>query len=442
MEMRTLKLSIAITLLLGLAHSARATVPSEFTVQGVLRDNTGKLQTMPANVIVTLYDSQSATTGMLAGPYVVNAVPVSNGLFTVTIPEPTLATKIASALAVWIEVSAGNDTFPRQKVSTNMFALMCASADDSTKLGGVDASSYARKTDTAPDSAKLGGVAASGYLTVTGTAADASKLGGVAASGYLTTATAAATYQHVLLTPSCGVGKYIQAIATDGTVTCGTANAGTVTSVSVSAPLAINNGATTPAISLGVVPIANGGTGSATQSFVDLTTNQSIAGNKTFSGNVGIGNTAPGAPLEVGSSTVRGIVNIIGSGNSPALTLLDKAAGGGQHTFYENSGSLNLFDQVAALSRLFISASGNVGIGTTTPGAMLTVFGHVKTTSDGNSGPRSMDFWTVGANAGTTCNTACGNGYCFGAYWDDTSNNKSLCGDSSPNRDCICFGHP
>jgi hypothetical protein len=34
-----------------------------------------------------------------------------------------------------------------------------------------------------------------------------------------------------------------------------------------------------------VVPIVNGGTGSATKNFVDLTTNQTIAGNKTFTGN-------------------------------------------------------------------------------------------------------------------------------------------------------------
>lgn len=37
---------------------------------------------------------------------------------------------------------------------------------------------------------------------------------------------------------------------------------------------------------LGVVPIANGGTGSATQNFVDLTTAQTVGGAKTFSGNV------------------------------------------------------------------------------------------------------------------------------------------------------------
>jgi Collagen triple helix repeat (20 copies)/Chaperone of endosialidase len=45
----------------------------------------------------------------------------------------------------------------------------------------------------------------------------------------------------------------------------------------------------------GVLPIANGGTGSATQNFVDLTTNQTIAGTKTFSP------TATRSGLNIGS---------------------------------------------------------------------------------------------------------------------------------------------
>lgn len=42
----------------------------------------------------------------------------------------------------------------------------------------------------------------------------------------------------------------------------------------------------------GTLPIANGGTGSATQNFVDLTTNQTIGGDKTFSNNVILNGTA------------------------------------------------------------------------------------------------------------------------------------------------------
>src|SRR5438093_1409221 len=66
-----------------------------------------------------------------------------------------------------------------------------------------------------------------------------------------------------------------------------------------SAPLS-SSGGSTPNLSLtGVVPIANGGTGSATKNFVDLTSAQTIGGAKTFSSNVGIGVTNPGAHLEI-----------------------------------------------------------------------------------------------------------------------------------------------
>lgn len=54
---------------------------------------------------------------------------------------------------------------------------------------------------------------------------------------------------------------------------------------------------------LGVVPIANGGTGSATQNFVDLTNAQTIGGDKTFGGQFDVtGGTGTGyltAPIEI-----------------------------------------------------------------------------------------------------------------------------------------------
>lgn len=46
--------------------------------------------------------------------------------------------------------------------------------------------------------------------------------------------------------------------------------------------------AATAAAVTGVVPIANGGTGSSTKNFVDLSNNQNVSGNKTFSGNVSV----------------------------------------------------------------------------------------------------------------------------------------------------------
>src|SRR5437899_10170100 len=50
-------------------------------------------------------------------------------------------------------------------------------------------------------------------------------------------------------------------------------------------------GEQTPSISLtGVVAVVNGGTGSTAQNFVDLSTDQSVAGNKTFTGSFLTGN--------------------------------------------------------------------------------------------------------------------------------------------------------
>jgi hypothetical protein len=129
--------------------TARAAVPSEFSVQGVLRDNAGKLQTMPVNVTVTLYNMVTAGT-KLAGPYVVNNVPVSNGLFTLTIPDPSLRAQLSPAAEIWVELSAGNDTFPRQRVSTEIYALMCSAAETFTGAlaGDVTGTQGATKVKT------------------------------------------------------------------------------------------------------------------------------------------------------------------------------------------------------------------------------------------------------------------------------------------------------
>lgn len=53
-----------------------------------------------------------------------------------------------------------------------------ANAEDSSKLGGIAANSYALKTDTVSNSEKLGNVTASEYALKTDTAPDSSKLGG------------------------------------------------------------------------------------------------------------------------------------------------------------------------------------------------------------------------------------------------------------------------
>ncbi|MBA4276889.1 hypothetical protein [Flavobacterium sp.] len=57
---------------------------------------------------------------------------------------------------------------------------------------------------------------------------------------------------------------------------------------------------------VGILPIANGGTGSATQNFVDLTTAQTIAGTKTFSSDAIVHGITVGTGTDTADSTVLG----------------------------------------------------------------------------------------------------------------------------------------
>jgi hypothetical protein len=85
---------------------------------------------------------------------------------------------------------------------------------------------------------------------------------------------------------------------------------------------------------IGVVPVAKGGTGSSTQNFVDLTTNQAVGGNKNFSGVVsgnGSGLTnLNGANLNAGSvnATQMGALSITSTALGDGAVLTNKIADG------------------------------------------------------------------------------------------------------------------
>lgn len=73
--------------------------------------------------------------------------------------------------------------------------------------------------------------------------------------------------------------------------------------------------------SVAVLPVANGGTGSSAQNFVDLTTNQTVAGDKTFSGHLAVSNTTSTA-LAVNTTTfvVDAANGAVGVNTLPAAT--------------------------------------------------------------------------------------------------------------------------
>jgi hypothetical protein len=173
-------------------------VPNQISIQGVLRDGGGKLQTTALTVTVDFYDTQKA--GRLLFHFVTPPpVAAVNGLFTITpILSASEQASVSGASDVWLEVKINSDLpLPRQRLSSELFALSCGNAEN---LGGQPPSSYLTVMD-----------AASTYLPRTSLAADSAQLGGVAANGY----------QRVLLPADCGAGSFIQAIAPDGKVTCG-----------------------------------------------------------------------------------------------------------------------------------------------------------------------------------------------------------------------------
>jgi hypothetical protein len=159
-------------------------------------------------------------------------------------------------------------------------------------------------------SASIPGTAVSGNIagsaaSVTGTVALAN--GGTGA----TTATAAITN----LLPS-QTGYSGKVLTTSGTVASWAAGAsGTVTSVTATSPITIVTGTSTPAITLGTVPVVNGGTGAATfvqgqilfgTTTTPISSSSALFWNSTLN-RLGIGTSSPSFPLDVEASVSANI---------------------------------------------------------------------------------------------------------------------------------------
>ena len=125
--------AIAASLLLGLAlgswsPSAEAgTTPTSFTFQAVLRNNAGALQSLQLDVFVNLWTAQTGGTEVKSYIQVVTA---ENGVFSMTVSDATLPAILAANSSLWYEVSVvGYGTFPRQQVTSQLFALQSGTSE-------------------------------------------------------------------------------------------------------------------------------------------------------------------------------------------------------------------------------------------------------------------------------------------------------------------------
>lgn len=113
----------------------------------------------------------------------------------------------------------------------------------------------------------------------------------------------------------------------------------------------------------GVLPIANGGTGSSTQNFVDLTTSQSVGGIKTFTSSLDV---EAGADIE-GPVTI----NNIGSGNVVTIT---QDSNGNALTIDQNGSgnALSVSGDIVVDGDVSIVNAGQLSVGTLDGAAYLS----------------------------------------------------------------------
>jgi hypothetical protein len=88
----------------------------------------------------------------------------------------------------------------------------------------------------------------------------------------------------------------------------------------------------------GILPIANGGTNSSTQNFVDLTTVQTVAGNKSFSGSTTMQGSLTGNNSN--TSTIAGFSANVNTQTGTTYTLV--ASDNGKIITLNNAGSITL----------------------------------------------------------------------------------------------------
>lgn len=106
----------------------------------------------------------------------------------------------------------------------------------------------------------------------------------------------------------------------------------------------------------GPLPISKGGTGSATQNFVDLSTNQTIAGTKTFSSTI-VGNINGNAATVTTVPALTGDVTTNGSTNATTI-------GAGKVTNAMLAGSIDLTTKVTGILPIANGGTGSANLGT------------------------------------------------------------------------------
>jgi hypothetical protein len=147
----------------------------------------------------------------------------------------------------------------------------------------------------------------------------------------------------------------------------------------------------------------------------------SSSGNTSFAGNVGIGTTSPGVSLEIAklgsSGTITNLLRLkdttaggaAGTGASISFQVTGNTADTGAiSSFYDGTNYPMTFKSYysASLQEVMRIVNGNVGIGTTSPSALLSV-GSTSQFQVNSSGVMSAAYGSTAANSGGTQEAIC-----------------------------------
>jgi hypothetical protein len=204
---------------------------------------------------------------------------------------------------------------------------------------------------------------------------------------------------------STGAGV-IEEIATTGSGNVVRASSPTLITPDLGTPSAVvlTNATDLPLTTgvIGILPEANGGTGSATKNFVDLTTNQTIAGSKSFDSDI----TANGVTVGKGS----------GNGDSNVAVGTNLGTGTGYRNTGVGAGALQNFSGT--------SFGNNTGVGYANMQGLTTGYGNTSlggetlasvATSDNNTAIGNQTLRNTVSSNNTALGASAGNGVTSGA---------------------------
>jgi hypothetical protein len=136
----------------------------------------------------------------------------------------------------------------------------------------------------------------------------------------------------------------------------------------------------------GIVPIANGGTGSATQNFVDLTTTQSIGGAKTFTGALNINLTLAASAINLVNTSTNNIYTTYS--NASNNTYIGLVSNNG---VVQTNNDFEVYTGASYTKRFAIASTGAATFSSSVTSTKLNVSG-----AGGGTGQNAISFSSTG----------------------------------------------